>query len=238
MLSYAFWGTWWRSVRLEPTHLIWIGMGGTVCSVVLLGVGMIWSAQKPTAPGGAQESSTAATFVPQVPKLPTATDREGFRAALGELAGMLDELTRQAAISPDDIATSRPLAQPPYTSAGIPLAKLRERLAAFQELDNRLFATGEGPFFREKPLYRAELLHLMPADTQQKWVGFNVALHNFIDALQLLKDAESPFDREKFQRAEKVAGFSQLPYAIAVRELREWAALVHSRIKATIEAIP
>jgi hypothetical protein len=44
-LSYAFFGAWWRKIRLEPTYLIWIGMVGTVCSVLILGAGVIWQAQ-------------------------------------------------------------------------------------------------------------------------------------------------------------------------------------------------
>lgn len=234
---------WVRNRKMEPSHLIWVGIIGAVVFVLVLATGALWSLRRgDTTPAPATASAQPpppVAFVPRVPRLPTTADRDGFRAALGRLSAMLDELTTKIVITPDDIATSRPLAQPPHSSAVTKIAALTDRLQRSQTLDNQLFSSGEGPFFKDQPLYRAELLHLMPADTQQRWINYNVALRKFIDGLQVLKDAEGPpLDAAKFERAEKVAGFSQEPFNVAARELREWAVEVHRRIKATIDAIP
>lgn len=238
LVGLAWWAVcYFLDVRsMKPVALILI-FGG----LLAVTAGTIWHVREPnqpslSRPGVADPASN--TYTPVLPKLPTISAKEDFHRVLTELLGMMRTAKDNIAISPDAIASSQPIASAERPAAE-PLAVLQGRLATYQQIDDRLFSTGEGPFFREHPLYRTELLAIMPRDSQDVWVRFNVALRQYIDAIAVIQDAEPHgANSPQFQRALKNGSVLQVEYAKAMQAVRAWADSINERVRLTIQAIP
>lgn len=151
-------------LKLEPSHLIWVGMIGALCSVLTLAVGVIWQTRQQVSAKPTQPLTGA--FTAEVPKGPGA--RECFSDGLKELRGML--------------AVMRQVTAPNQSHSPEQLSAFLE---ASREVHDKLTGPGEGPFFSRRPECKSYLQRLFPNNTQATWNDFNSGLYHYLNALKL-----------------------------------------------------
>ncbi|TAJ35380.1 MAG: hypothetical protein EPO55_25760 [Reyranella sp.] len=91
-ISYAMFGPWWRRFKLEPSHLIWVGLIGTICSVLILTAGIVWQARQQVVAGVPPALSGPAAAAP--PKVYFSYDIERQLRAIDQLRDLVGPQAR------------------------------------------------------------------------------------------------------------------------------------------------
>ncbi len=226
--------------KMESSHLIWAGMIGTVCFVLILGMGVIWQAKRvfpvvaaSGVPGTLPQSSPV-TFAPLT--FSTQYDREKFRAALDELAA----IARMAEATVDQtgqLLSTRPLFRADQSADQL-IARLRELNEAGSELDRRLLSAGPGSFSKDYPAYQVVIRSIVPPTLGPTWQEFKRALTVTVMAIEMLRDAEPHKNSPLYQRVEYMTNLAlQDIYSKAVNQVRPPLADFEKRITSTIQGL-
>jgi hypothetical protein len=178
-------------------------------------------------------------FPAKPPKFTLQYDKEKFREAVEDFSKVINDKAGAVGILSNNAAGIKPLVARGRGRGAIDtLEKLQEISAIQNEVDSRLFAGGRGPFFDQYPRYKAELLGLMPNESQNLWVAYRGALYRFTNALMVVRQAEKhPEDGELFEYAMKDLDHIQDEFLRATGDLRQWVEAVNNRIDLMVRVI-
>jgi hypothetical protein len=184
-------------------------------------------------------ASQVRRFPNKIPKFTLQYDKEKFRDAVEDFSKVINDRVSAIGTLSNNVAGMKPLVAKGRGRGAIdPLEKLQQVSAIQKEVDSRLFAGGNGPFFDQYPRYKEELLGLMPEESQNVWVAYNGALYRFTNALMVVRQAEKhPEDGELFEYTMKDLDHIQDEFVRAAGDIRRWVELVNTRIDLMVKAI-
>jgi hypothetical protein len=174
-------------------------------------------------------------FPKKRPIFTTQQAREEFRTEVGQLSQLVNEKIGGMIARSERIAGQRPMAAHGRGRGPVEvLEKLQEIRDMREEVESRLFAGAHFPYFKDRPLYREELIDILPDSYQPPWDGYNLALHNLTRAITILKEAAQP---SQIELATANIGPFQDAFVQATSNLRDWVTAFNRRVDFTVRAI-
>jgi hypothetical protein len=168
------------------------------------------------------------------PKFTTQYDREKFRGAVDALSEFINQKTGDIVTSSQNVAGIRPMVS--RGRAGEILARLQQIQAEYNDIHSKLI--DRQSFFDAYPSYRAELIGIMPDNSQPPWNNYYRALVNLIRAIELAQKAEGhPDDMTLWQLAVDNVGPLQDTFVRDTSDLRDWMTSANNKIKLMIRVI-
>jgi hypothetical protein len=231
MASTWHWLNQWRvrrgkpRVKLEPSHLISIGLIGGAIFLSIAAAGYAWQTFWPSAKVNAAQGIAASAPVRSGPVFTTQYGREKFRSALDDLAGVVNSHVGEVIRLSNNVAGVHPLVGIGRGRGAIePEEKLKQISEKYKEAMDSYAA-----FFDRYPIYRQDFTNLLPA--QNQWNAYHKALNNFMRSVYLIREAERyPADTKLFEVAIASIDPVQEQFIQATNSLKEWVDLVNQKI--------